>query len=73
MEADEGAAFGAAVLAGVGAGVWASVDEACEKTVRVTQRVEPDKISSEILNRSYEAYRLLYNALRPAVKIIAGN
>lgn len=73
LEADEGAAFGAAVLAGVGAGVWASVDEACEKTVRVTQRVEPDKISSEILNRSYEAYRLLYNALRPAVKIIAGN
>lgn len=70
LEADEGAAFGAAVLAGVGAGAWKTVDEACEKTIRVTELVEPNAESVEILNRNYEAYKLLYAALRPTVEII---
>ncbi len=70
LEADEGAAFGAAILAGVGAGAWNSVDEACEKTIRVAQKVEPNADSVKKLNRNYEAYKLLYAALRPAMKII---
>lgn len=70
LEADEGAAFGAAVLAGVGAGAWNSVDEACEKTIRVAETVEPNQDSIEKLNRNYEAYKLLYSALRPAMKIL---
>ena len=70
LEADEGAAFGAAILAGVGAGVWKNVDEACEKTIRVAETVEPNSESVEILNRNYEAYKLLYKALRPALEII---
>jgi xylulokinase len=70
LEADEGAAFGAAVLAGVGAGAWKSVDEACEKTIRVAQRIAPDKDSAEKLSRNYEAYKLLYTALRPAMKFV---
>jgi xylulokinase len=70
LEADEGAAFGAAILAGVGAGAWKSVDEACEKTIRVVETVEPNAESVEILNRNYNAYKLLYAALRPAIKII---
>ncbi len=70
LETDEGAAFGAAVLAGVGAGAWDSVDEACEKTIRVAETVEPNQDSIEILNRNYEAYKLLYDALRPAMEII---
>jgi xylulokinase len=73
LEADEGAAFGAAVLAGVGAGAWKSVDEACEKTIRVAETIEPEKDSVEKLSRNYEAYKLLYNALCPAMKIITGN
>jgi xylulokinase len=73
LEADEGAAFGAAVLAGVGAGVWKTVDEACEKTIRVAETVEPIADSIEKLNRNYEAYKLLYSALRPAMKIITEN
>jgi xylulokinase len=71
LEADEGAAFGAAILAGVGSGAWKTVDEACEKTVRVAETVEPKADSVEILNRNYQAYKLLYAALRPAMKIIA--
>jgi len=73
LEADEGAAFGAAVLAGVGAGAWNSVDEACEKTIRVKERIEPVAGAVEKLNRNYEAYKMLYAALRPAMKILTKN
>jgi xylulokinase len=71
IEADEGAAFGAAILAGVGAGWWNSVDEACEKTIRVAEKIAPNSESAEKLNRNYEAYKLLYNALRPAMQFVS--
>lgn len=70
LEADEGAAFGAAILAGVGAGAWDSVDEACGKTIRVAEVVQPNSESVGKLNRNYKAYKLLYDALRPAMKIL---
>lgn len=70
IEADEGAAFGAAILAGVGAGAWESVDQACAETIRISERVEPGTKSVEKLNRNYEAYKLLYPALRPAVNFL---
>jgi xylulokinase len=63
VEAEEGAAYGAALLAGVGAGVWTSVDEACQRVVRVTARVEPDANSSAVLQRQYLMYRRIYPAL----------
>ena len=71
IEVEEGAAYGAAILAGVGAGTWNSVDDACEQTIRVADRIEPDHRSVKILDRNYKAYRLLYKALRPAMEIIA--
>ena len=70
IEADEGAAFGAAILAGVGAGAWKTVDEACEETIRVKETIEPNAESVEKLNRNYEAYKLLYPALHPAMMIL---
>ncbi len=73
LEADEGSAFGAAILAGVGAGAWSSVEEACEKTIRVSETVQPNEESAEKLNGNYEAYKLLYAALCPAMNIITGN
>jgi xylulokinase len=73
IEGDEGAAFGAAILAGVGAGHWKTVDEACEKTIRVVETIEPNANSAEKLNQNYEAYKLLYSALRAAMKIITEN
>jgi xylulokinase len=72
ITAEEGAAFGAAILAGVGAGAWTSVDEACDATIRVGDRIFPDPDSSETLEKNYQAYKLLYAALRPAMKIITG-
>ncbi len=70
LEADEGAAFGAAILAGVGFGKWNSVDEACERAIRIAETVQPKLDSVEKLNRNYQAYKLLHNALGPAMKII---
>jgi xylulokinase len=64
LAAEEGAAYGAALLAGVGTGAWSSIDEACEQTVRVAARVQPDGPTADLMNRRYSAYRALYPALR---------
>ena len=64
LAADEGAAFGAAILAGVGIGEWNSVDQACERTVRAVESIDPDPAGAEALERNYEVYRRLYPALR---------
>lgn len=64
LEAEEGAAYGAGLLAGVGAGAWKSVEEACDRTVRVAQRVAPDAASAATMNRRYAEYRKLYPALK---------
>lgn len=64
LVSEEGAAYGAALLAGVGVSVWPTVDAACDATVRVSQRVEPQKNCMPLMNERYEAYRQLYPALR---------
>ena len=64
LEVEEGPAYGAALLAGVGVGNWTSVEEACDATVRVSQRIEPDSQHAALMNRQYGAYRKLYPALR---------
>ncbi len=64
VEAEEGPAYGAALLAGVGVGAWDSVDSACEASVRVARRVEPDKNAIAVMNRQYGAYQKLYPALQ---------
>ena len=51
LEAEEGAAYGAAILAGVGAKIWSSVDDACNKVVKVAQRVAPQAAAVETLNK----------------------
>ncbi|REJ75948.1 MAG: xylulokinase [Acidobacteria bacterium] len=64
VEADEGAAFGAAILAGVGAGHWSSVPEACERSIRVAEQIDPDKENSSLLGERYEQFRKIYGALK---------
>ncbi len=61
---EEGAAYGAAILAGVGALAWSTVDEACALVANVSERIEPDLMAVEILNKRYQVYRKLYDALR---------
>ena len=66
LEAEEGAAFGAAILAGVGAGAWTTVEEACRKTIRVAEMIEPNADAVKLLNRQFDVYQALYPALRSA-------
>jgi xylulokinase len=63
IEADEGAAYGAALLAGVGTGTWPSVEAACESSVRVAKKVEPNARSVAQMDSQYAEYRKLYPAL----------
>ena len=71
IEAEEGAAYGAALLAGVAVGHWPSVDAACETSVRVARRAEPDPKIAGRMNQQYAEYRKLYPALRPIQYISA--
>jgi xylulokinase len=64
IEADEGAAYGAALLAGAGTGVWPSVEAACDSSVRVAKRIEPDPKTVARMDSQYAEYRKLYPALR---------
>ncbi len=64
LEAEEGAAFGAALLAGVGTGGWSSLDEACQATIRIKQKIEPNPSDAKVLNRRYESYRKVYTAFK---------
>jgi xylulokinase len=66
----EGAAFGAALLAGVGVGAFTSVDEACERTIQITSRVEPGP-NRELYADYYPIYRSLYPSLKEQFKRVA--
>ncbi len=65
INSSEGGAFGVALLAGVGTGVWNNTREACDATLRVTTRVEPnpDPAVRERYAETYARYRELYPAL----------
>ncbi|MBC7236708.1 MAG: xylulokinase [Chloroflexi bacterium] len=64
-------AYGAALLAGVGTGVYASVPTACEATIRIVDRTEPDPEDQATYNEYYPVYRSLYRALKPAFDAVA--
>ncbi len=59
----EGAAFGAALLAGVGAGVYANVEDACARTIHVTDLATQGK-DVQVYDDYYQVYRALYPALQ---------
>ena len=66
IDVTEGAAYGAALLAGVGSGIYGSVGEACEQTIKVVRRTEPDPDSTALYGQFYPVYRALYTALKPS-------
>src|SRR6266852_3886676 len=63
--AQEGPAFGAALLAGVASGIYSSVQQACDATVRIVDRTEPQQATAPVYAHMYEQYRALYPALKP--------
>jgi len=60
----EGAAYGAALLAGVGAGIYADVPDACQRTIKLVDRV-PVSSEADVYADYYPIYRSLYPALKP--------
>jgi len=64
-------AYGAALLAGVGSNVYGSVPEACQASIRITDRIEPIAANQSIYNEYYPVYRTLYHALEPAFSSIS--
>jgi xylulokinase len=62
--ASEGPAFGAALLAGVGAGVYGSIPEACDRTIRSLETIEPDPALQSRYTEGYGLYRDLYPPLK---------
>jgi xylulokinase len=65
--ATEGPAFGASLLAGVAAGVYPSVQEACEASVKVVDRTEPQSETRHAYTQAYATFRALYPALKPII------
>jgi xylulokinase len=60
----EGAAFGAALRAGVGSGVWGDAVTACQETIKITGKTDPDPAWVEVYRKSYAIYQDLYPALK---------
>ena len=64
LATEEGAAYGAALLAGVGVGAWPSIDMACDATLQVASRMDPEPEVVARLDGQYERFRRLYQALK---------
>ena len=71
INAGEGPAYGAALLAAVGAGVFRTVEEACDVTIRVVSKDEPNAESAAIYERCYPVFRRLYRALKDEMRRLA--
>lgn len=71
LASQEGAAYGAALLAMTGTGEFASVPEACDATIRESDRVLPRPAESAAYTRSHQVYRALYPALAPIYQHMA--
>jgi xylulokinase len=68
----EGAAFGAALLAGVAGGAWPDVDAACDATIAVTGREQPDETTRAVYEERHAQFRALYPALRGHMRALGG-
>ena len=62
MSGDEGPALGAALLAGVAAGSYGSVEDACERTLRTGEVIEPDRDRAARYGQLIHTFRALYPA-----------
>lgn len=62
----ETTALGAALLALVGSGMYNTLAEACQQTVQIRERYEPQPETQAIYADMYTLYRQTYFALQPA-------
>ncbi len=71
LETQEGSAYGAALLAMAGTGGYGGVAEVCEGAVKEQLVKQPAPGAAKYYRQSYDVYRALYPALRPAFRAIS--
>lgn len=65
VQVSETAGMGAAMLAGCALNIFKNLKEASDKMIHANQRIEPEKVNSEVYSEAYRMYINLYNALNP--------
>lgn len=64
INTEQGPAFGVALLAAAGTGAYKDVVEACEATIQVVSKTEPDDKALATYNRGFPLHRQLYQSLK---------
>ncbi len=63
-ETEQGPGYGGAMLAAVACGAFETVEDAADRLVKVTDRIEPDPELVALYEERYQIYRKLYPALK---------
>jgi xylulokinase len=72
VDVDEPGCLGAALLAGVGIGLYEDLEQAIQRTVRVTARMEPDLECAALYRDRRSLFNKTYRALEPLLYQAAG-
>jgi xylulokinase len=72
METEDASAVGASLIAGVGVGVWRDFAEACGRTIRLGETIEPMAENVERYERGYRLYSRFYHDLQETFAEMAG-
>lgn len=64
INSSEGPALGVALLAGVGVGIYDSVAQACDATIQVKSKQDPDMALNARYAKFYQIYQRLYGSLK---------
>lgn len=68
----EGPAYGVALLAAAGTGAYKSVVEACNATIKLVTRTNPNAKNRKTYDAAYPVYQQLYRSLKDDFRSIAG-
>jgi sugar (pentulose or hexulose) kinase len=69
---EEATPLGAAILAGIGVGCYANEQQACERTYKPGEVLEPDPKRNAEYQKRYELFRQIYPALKDLHHQIGG-
>lgn len=72
IESEEGPGYGGAMLAAVACGEYASVEDAAAKLVKVVGTVAPEPELAARYEERYQAFRMLYPALKDVFPVLNG-
>jgi xylulokinase len=71
INAEEGPAYGAALLAATGTGAFRNIAEACDATIQISSKTNPDPAAKRRYDAAYPLYNQLYRSLKNDFAAIA--